>query len=119
MSARETIIRALAEGVRVTVVGGDLKLTAAAKPSAGLIEAIKRDKSEIIALLACQPDPQVCDQCGSGPNTNPSTDAPTVKVTRGLLTIWLHPECQAYRERTLAEMRRTIRTNVIAFPGKR
>jgi hypothetical protein len=36
-----------------------------------------------------------CGQCGAGLQTDPASDAPTIKVGGS----WFHPECHAYRQR--------------------
>lgn len=51
MSAQETLAAAQAAGVNVVIDGGSLLVEAIDAPSSDLLEALLRDKSEILALL--------------------------------------------------------------------
>lgn len=52
MNAAEALKAAQVVGVRITADGGDLMLDADAPPPTPVLDALKRHKSEIVALLA-------------------------------------------------------------------
>jgi hypothetical protein len=54
VSAAAAVMLAQAAGVRVEVDNGDLLLEAAAPPSAAVLDALRRHKTEIIAATAIQ-----------------------------------------------------------------
>jgi hypothetical protein len=56
MSAVEALRAARAAGVQFTLDGDDLVMTAAAAPSAAMLDALSRHKAEIVALLRSSRD---------------------------------------------------------------
>jgi hypothetical protein len=69
-AAIDTLRAAAAAGVRVTVNAGRLVLKASAEPPASLIDALRRHKADIIALLdpptAVEGAPSGADVWGGG-----------------------------------------------------
>ena len=56
MSAAEVLRQATDTGISITVVGSDLTLAAAQRPPDHVIDVIRSNKAEIIALLNKQGD---------------------------------------------------------------